>query len=78
MWSLLDNALQKIKTKPLAEQIAIRTTIRRFLKVYCFIIQATAYENISLHKRYIICLILLKKLMSVAVEMILILQTRLQ
>ena len=52
MWSLLDNALQKIKTKPLAEQIAIRTTIRRFLKVYCFIIQATAYENISLHKRY--------------------------
>ncbi len=52
MWSLLDNALQKIKTKPLSEQIAIRTTIRRFLKVYCFIIQATAYENISLHKRY--------------------------
>jgi len=52
MWSLLDKALKKISAKTQIEHIAIRTTIRRFLKVYCFLIQATCYENADLHKRY--------------------------
>jgi type I restriction enzyme R subunit len=52
MWSLLDGALKKVQAKPLNERIAIRTTIRRFLRQYRFIIQATSYENVELHKRY--------------------------
>lgn len=52
MWSLLDKSLKKIEKKPPSERVAIRTTIRRFLKVYCFLIQATCYENTELHKGY--------------------------
>lgn len=50
MWSLLDAALTRIKAKPEKEQI--KNTIRSFLKGYCFLIQATAYENLEFHKRY--------------------------
>lgn len=52
MWSLLDNAAREVRKKNIEEQFAIRTTIRRFLKSYCFLIQATCYENVELHKRY--------------------------
>jgi type I restriction enzyme R subunit len=52
MWSLLDSALKKVEPRPHDECLAIRTTIRRFLRLYRFIIQATSYENIELHKRY--------------------------
>ena len=52
MWSLLDSALTHIKTRPEKEQMEIKITIRRFLKGYCFLIQATAYENLEFHKRY--------------------------
>lgn len=52
MWALLDNAAREVRKKNNEEQFAIRTTIRRFLKSYCFLIQATCYENIELHKRY--------------------------
>ncbi len=52
MWSLLDRSLQEVRKKPVQDQGAIRTTIRRFLKSYCFLIQATCYENVDLHKRY--------------------------
>lgn len=52
MWSLLDSALQRIKSKEEREQMEIKITMRRFLKGYCFLIQATAYENIEFHKRY--------------------------
>lgn len=52
MWALLDSAVREVRKKNIEEQFAIRTTIRRFLKSYCFLIQATCYENIDLHKRY--------------------------
>ena len=52
MWALLDNAAREVRKKNTEEQFAIRTTIRRFLKSYCFLIQATCYENVELHKRY--------------------------
>ena len=52
MWALLDNAAREVRKKNTEEQFAIRMTIRRFLKSYCFLIQATCYENIELHKRY--------------------------
>lgn len=52
MWSLLDCALVRVKKKTEKEQREIKITLRRFLKGYCFLIQATAYENIELHKRY--------------------------
>lgn len=52
MWSLLDKALKKINAKTEKERLEIKITIRRFLKAYCFLIQATAYENLEFHKRY--------------------------
>jgi type I restriction enzyme R subunit len=52
MWALLDCAAREVRKKNVEEQYAIRTTIRRFLKSYCFLIQATCYENIELHKSY--------------------------
>lgn len=52
MWSLLDASLSRIKARPEKEQMEIKITIRRFLKGYCFLIQATAYENLEFHKRY--------------------------
>lgn len=52
MWNLLDVALKKVEKKSETDQEAIVKTIRRFLKEYCFLIQATAYENLELHKRY--------------------------
>lgn len=52
MWSLLDSALKKITKRPELEQMEIKITIRRFLKGYCFLIQAYCYENLEFHKRY--------------------------
>lgn len=52
MWSLLDKSLRKIKAKNDIEQMEIRITIRRFLKSYRFLIQATGYENSDMHKTY--------------------------
>lgn len=62
MWSLLDKAAREVGKKPIPEQFAVRTTIRRFLKAYCFLIQATCYENVDLHKRYNFLLYLVKEL----------------
>lgn len=44
------------------EQNEIRVTMRRFLKEYCFLIQATAYENLEFHKRYNFISYLIKEL----------------
>lgn len=52
MWSLLDAAARRILAKKELEQESILKTVHRFLKGYRFIIQATAYENLELHKRY--------------------------
>jgi type I restriction enzyme R subunit len=62
MWSLLDVALKKITKRTEKEQMEIKITIRRFLKGYCFLIQATAYENVEFHKRYNYLSYLIKEL----------------
>lgn len=62
MWTLLDKALKLITSRSEKEQMEIKITMRRFLKGYCFLIQATAYENIELHKRYNFMSYLIKEL----------------
>lgn len=52
MWTLLDGALKRIYKLPETEQLKLKKDIRNFLKGYCFLIQATAYENLEFHKRY--------------------------
>ncbi len=52
MWSLLDKALQKIYTHEELEMLEIRATIKRFLRFYSFLIQATCFESIDLHRKY--------------------------
>ena len=62
MWLLLDKALKNITVRTENEQIEIKKDIKSFLKGYCFLIQATAYENIELHKRYNFLSYLVKEL----------------
>ena len=52
MWSLLDKALQLINRHTDLEKMEIRATIKRFLRFYSFLIQATCFESIDLHKKY--------------------------
>lgn len=52
MWSLLDKALKIINSHSELEKMEIRATIKRFLRFYSFLIQATCFENIDLHKKY--------------------------
>lgn len=62
MWLLLDKALKNITRRPEKEQMEIKKDIKSFLKGYCFLIQATAYENVELHKRYNFLSYLVKEL----------------
>ena len=62
MWLLLDKALKNITRRPENKQMEIKKDIRNFLKGYCFLIQATAYENLELHKRYNFLSYLVKEL----------------
>jgi type I restriction enzyme R subunit len=62
MWALLDKSLRIIMKRPEKEQMEIKITMHRFLKGYCFLIQATAYENIDFHKRYNFMSYLIKEL----------------
>lgn len=52
MWSLLDKSLQIINKFGQLEKMEIRATIKRFIRFYSFLIQATCYENVDLHKKY--------------------------
>ena len=52
MWSLLDKSLKIISKFPMLEKMEIRATIKRFIRFYSFLIQATCYENVDLHKKY--------------------------
>lgn len=52
MWSLLDKALKIIDKFEILEKMEIRATIKRFIRFYSFLIQATCYENVDLHKKY--------------------------
>ena len=62
MWALLDKALKLITKRPEIEQMQIKKDMRNFLKGYCFLIQATAYENLEFHKRYNFLSYLIKEL----------------
>jgi type I restriction enzyme R subunit len=52
MESLLDKALRLVYKRPVEEQYEIKAAIRGFLRFYCFLIQATCFEDIDLHKKY--------------------------
>ncbi|NMA73456.1 MAG: type I restriction endonuclease subunit R [Bacteroidales bacterium] len=52
MWTLLDRALKRYLNLGEEVQLEARGSIRNFLKGYNFLIQATFYENIDLHKKY--------------------------
>ena len=52
MWSLLDKSLQIINKYTDLEKMEIRATIKRFIRFYSFLIQATCYESVDLHKKY--------------------------
>lgn len=52
MWSLLDKSLQIINKHPDLEKLEIRSTIKRFIRFYSFLIQATCFESVDLHKKY--------------------------
>ena len=52
MWSLLGKSLGIIDKNDDLIKLEIRSTIRRFLRFYGFLIQATRYQDIDLHKKY--------------------------
>lgn len=52
MWSLLDKSLQITNKFGPLEKMEIRATIKRFIRFYSFLIQATCFENVDLHKKY--------------------------
>lgn len=52
MWSLLDQSLQIINKESDLIKLEIRATIKRFIRFYSFLIQATCFESVDLHKKY--------------------------
>lgn len=52
MWALLDKSLKAIYKFPDLEKAEIKATIKRFIRFYSFLIQATCFENVDLHKKY--------------------------
>ena len=62
MWALLDESLQLINRHSDVEKAEIRTIIKRFLRFYSFLIQATCFESIDLHKKYNFLLYLVKEI----------------
>ena len=62
MESLVDRALIKIKKRDIKQQFEIKKNISSFNKFYRFIIQATAFEDVDLHKKYNYLTVLYKEL----------------
>ena len=52
MWSLLDKSLKIINTFGEVEKMEVKATIKRFIRFYSFLIQATCFESVDLHKKY--------------------------
>ena len=52
MIALLNKGYDRIKRFDEKEQLSIRRVIRSFIRMYTFLIQATAYQNEMLHERY--------------------------
>ncbi len=62
MESLIDRALSNIKRRDVSEQLEIKKNISKFNKFYRFLIQATAFEDVDLHKKYNYLTVLYKEL----------------
>lgn len=62
MESLIDRSLSKIKLRDIKQQFEIKKNISSFNKFYRFIIQATAFKDIDLHKKYNYLSVLYKEL----------------
>lgn len=52
MVALLNKGYDRINRFDEKEQLSIRRVIRSFIRMYTFLIQATAYQNEMLHERY--------------------------
>ena len=52
MVSLLNQGYDRVRRFDEKEQLSIRKVIRGFLRMYTFLIQATAYQMKVLHERY--------------------------
>lgn len=52
MWVLLDKATKTISKFDEVTRFEVKATVKRFLRFYSFLIQATVYENVDLHKKY--------------------------
>ena len=52
MVALLNKGYDRVRRFDEKEQLSIRKVIRGFLRMYTFLIQATAYQNEVLHERY--------------------------
>ncbi len=62
MESLVDRALQRIKKRDTKTQLEIKKNIASFNKTYRFLIQATVFQDIDLHKKYNYLSVLYKEL----------------
>ncbi len=62
MESLIDRSLFKIKLRDVREQLEIKKNVSSFNKFYRFIIQATAFKDVDLHKKYNYLSVLYKEL----------------
>ena len=62
MWSLLDKSIQIINKFSELEKYEIKATIKRFIRFYSFLIQATCFENVSLHMKYNFLIYLVKEI----------------
>ena len=62
MESLVDRSLQKIKKRDNKVQLEIKKNIASFNKTYRFLIQATVFEDVDLHKKYNYLSVLYKEL----------------
>ena len=52
MVALLNKGYDRLKRFDEKEQLSIKRVIRSFIRMYTFLIQATAYQNEMLHERY--------------------------
>lgn len=62
MEGYVDKALRKVYKKELKEQLEIRGTIKSFNKFYAFLIQASCFEDIEIHKKYNFLIYLLNEI----------------
>ncbi len=52
MEHLVDKALKRFDRYPLEELLEMRATIKSFVRFYTFLIQATSYMDVQMHKKY--------------------------